>query len=113
MKPVIIRGKKFGEYEIRNNILFYHTHRDKTHFMRKFLGFGISWSVLCYLVSIMNKYKCLRGFAIFHYHGERGYKKYMCPLSLFFISNKTYVDDTHLPGDFQKFVSIRDMKCLY
>jgi hypothetical protein len=107
--PVIIKGKKFGEYEIKNKILFYHTHRNKIHFMRKFLGFGISWSVLCYLQAIVEKHKCEKAYVIFHYHGKRGYKRYVASLFQFFKSEKTYTDDTMFYGDYQKFLSLEEM----
>ena len=110
MIPIIINGKRFGGYEIKNGILFYHTHRNKVHFMKKFLGFGISWAVLRYLQAIIDKYKCEKAYVVFHYHGERGYKKYVASLFQFFKSEKTYIDDTMFHSDYQTFLSLNEMR---
>jgi hypothetical protein len=107
---VIIKGKRFGYYEIKNQILFYHTFKTPQHFFRKFNGFGISWAVLCYLQAIMNKRKCIRGFVIIHYKTDDVVKKYIANISDFFKSEKIYTDDTMFLGDYQKFLSLEEMR---
>lgn len=80
----------------------YYSPRNKTHFMIKFQGFGISEKIL---------YKDLRAndctTVIIDYDGTNGKVRYKCSLNLFIESNKIHIDKEN---DIQRFVSIKDME---
>jgi hypothetical protein len=108
MFKLIVKGKIFGEWRIIRDTLEYHTVRRKEHFMRKFHGFGISWSVLTLLQALATKYKCEKVNIFIHYKGVREDKVFFAPAYKFFKSEFSYLDDTHIQGDYQKFLPIEE-----
>jgi len=79
----------------------YFTSRKPEHFMRIYQGFGISDKVLKALYVLGCKKVSIR------YGGVKGVIIYECSLNQFIESTKTF---TFEDDDFQKFVSIKDMK---
>lgn len=83
------RGKG-GEIK-GNKHEIYYTRRDDVSVLRKLQGFNVE-------------------VVIFSYHHDKKILHYICPLALFFISDKPWIDEFMGKKDAQKFVSIKDMK---
>lgn len=80
----------------------YVTHRRKEHFMRKFLGFGISKRIL-------DEQKALGCEEVVIFYAGKKEITYSCPIDLFINSEKKH---TFEETDLQHFVAIKGMKVL-
>ena len=81
----------------------YHIFKKPEHFMRIYQGFGISDSVL----KTLNDSGCIN--VRITYLGAKKVSVYLCPLSCWLESKKTFTFDYE---DLQRFVSVKDMETI-
>ena len=79
----------------------YYTMRKPEHFMVMYQGFGMSQKVLDVIYNLGCEVVSIK------YVGKTGTIVYECSITKFLESNKTF---TFEDDDFQKFVSVGDMK---